>query len=71
MKWWFILKKGVRKMNYNKITDFSKQITENKSKNIHMLIDLKYDIKFIVNDEQYIKIEKLIDEAIKRIEEGK
>ena len=55
-------------MNY-KITDFSKQITENKSKNIHMLIDLKYDIKFIVNDEQYIKIEKLIDEAIKRIEE--
>ena len=56
-------------MDYNKITDLSKQITENKRKSIHMLIDLKYDIKFIVNDEQYIKIEKLIDEAIKRIEE--
>lgn len=54
-------------MNY-KITDLSKQITE-KRKSTHMLIDLKYDIKFIVNDEQYIKIEKLIDEAIKRIEE--
>ena len=56
-------------MNY-KITDLSKQITENKRKSIHMLIDLKYDIKFIVNDEQYIKIEKLIDKAIKRIKEG-
>lgn len=55
-------------MNY-KITDLSKQNTENKCKSTHMLIDLKYDIKFIVNDEQYIKIEKLIDEAIKRIEE--
>ena len=54
-------------MNY-KITDLSKQITE-KRKNIHMLIDLKYDIKFIVNDEQYIEIEKLIDETIKRIKE--
>ena len=32
-----------------------------------MLIDLKYDIKFIVNDEQYIKIEKLIDDAIKKL----
>ena len=40
-------------MNY-KITDLSKQITENKRKSIHMLIDLKYDIKFIVNGEQYI-----------------
>ena len=57
-------------MDYNKITDLSKQNTENKCKSTHMLIDLKYDIKFIVNDEQYIKIEKLIDEAIKRIKEG-
>ena len=57
-------------MDCNKITDLSKQITENKSKNIHMLIDLKHDIKFIVNDEQYIKIEKIIDRAIKRIEES-
>lgn len=56
-------------MDYNKITDLSKQITENKRKSIHMLIDLKYDIKFIVNDEQYIKIEKLINKAIKKIKE--
>ena len=55
-------------MNY-KITDLSKQITENKRKSIHMLIDLKYDIKFIVDDEQYIEIEKLIDDAIKKIKE--
>ena len=55
-------------MNY-KITDLSKQNTENKCKSTHMLIDLKYDIKFIVNDEQYIEIEKLIDETIKRIKE--
>lgn len=56
-------------MKYNKITDLTKQITENKSKNVNMLIDLKYDIKFIVSDEQYIKIEKLIDEVIEKIEE--
>lgn len=56
-------------MDYNKIVDLSKQIIENKCKSIHMLIDLKFDIKFIVSDEQYIEIEKLIDDAIKRIEE--
>lgn len=59
-------------MDYNKITDLSKQITENKRKFIHMLFDniMKYDdIKFIVNDEQYSKIEKLIDEAIEKIKE--
>ena len=32
-----------------------------------MLIDLKYDIKFIVNDEQYVEIEKLIDDAIEKL----
>ena len=58
-------------MDYNKITDLSKQITENKRKFIHMLIDniMKYDIKFIVNDEQYIEIEKSIDDAIKNKEQ--
>ena len=56
-------------MTYNKITDLYRQITENKIKSIHMLIDLQYDIKLIVNDEQYIEIEKLIDEAIEKIKE--
>lgn len=54
-------------MDYNKITDLSKQNTENKCKSTHMLIDLKYDIKFIVNDEQYVEIEKLIDDAIEKL----
>lgn len=56
-------------MDYNKITDLSKQNTENKCKSTHMLIDLKYDIKFLVNDEQYVAIESLIDKYIEKIRE--
>ena len=56
-------------MDYNKITDLYRQITENKIKIIHMLIDMKFDIKFIVNDEQYIEIEELIDDVIEKIKE--
>lgn len=55
-------------MDY-KITDLFKKITEDKCKIIHMLIDMKFDIKFIVDDEQYIEIEELIDNVIEKIKE--
>lgn len=57
-------------MDYNKITDLLRKMTEDKCKIIHMLIDMKFDIKFIVNEEEFIEIEELIDEAIEKIKEG-
>ena len=45
------------------------QISENKCKNIGILIDLEFEIEKIVNEEEFIEIEKLINEAIEKIKE--
>lgn len=64
-------------MNYNKIDILYEQIkslyvriSDNKCKNVGILIDLKFEIEKIVNEEEFIEIEKLIDEAIEKIKEG-
>ena len=63
-------------MNYNKIDILYEQIkslyvriSDNKIKNIGILIDLEFEIKEIVNEEEFIEIEKLIEEAIEKIKE--
>ena len=63
-------------MNYNKIDILYEQIkslyvriSDNKCKNVGILIDLKFEIEKIVNEEEFIEIEKLIDEAIEKIKE--
>ena len=54
----------LKRQNYsNIIDDLSRQITEDKTKIMHMLLKMKSEIKCIVNDEQYVKIEKLIEEV--------
>ena len=64
-------------MNYNKIDILYEQIkslyvriSDNKCKNVGILIDLKFAIKKIVNEEEFIEIEKLIEEAIEKIKES-
>ena len=64
-------------MNYNKIDILYEQIkslyvriSDNKCKNVGILIDLKFEIEKIVNEEEFIEIEKLIDEAIEKIKES-
>lgn len=63
-------------MNYNKIDRLYEQIkslymkiSDNKCKNVGILIDLEFEIEKIVNEEEFIEIEKLIDEAIEKIKE--
>ena len=63
-------------MDYNKIDILYEQIkslyvriSDNKCKNVGILIDLKFEIEKIVNEEEFIEIEKLIDEAIEKIKE--
>ena len=63
-------------MNYNKIDILYEQIkslyvriSDNKCKNVGILIDLEFEIEKIVNEEEFIEIEKLIDEAIEKIKE--
>ena len=54
----------LKRQNYsNIIDDLSRQITEDKTKIMHMLLKMKSEIKCIVNDEQYVQIEKLIEEV--------
>ena len=54
----------LKRQNYsNIIDDLSRQITEDKTKIMHMLLKMKSEVKCIVNDEQYIKIEKMIEEV--------
>ena len=54
----------LKRQNYsNIIDDLSRQIVEDKTKIMHMLLKMKSDVKCIVNDEQYIKIEKMIEEV--------
>lgn len=64
-------------MNYNKIDILYEQIkslyvriSDNKCKNVGILIDLEFAIKEIVNEEEFIEIEKLIEEAIEKIKES-
>ena len=64
-------------MNYNKIDRLYEQIkslymkiSDNKCKNVGILIDLEFEIEKIVNEEEFIEIEKLINEAIEKIKEG-
>ena len=54
-------------MNYNKIDRLYEQIkslymkiSDNKCKNVGILIDLEFEIEKIVNEEEFIEIEKLI-----------
>ena len=63
-------------MNYNKIDRLYEQIkslymkiSDNKCKNVGILIDLEFEIEKIVNEEEFIEIEKLINEAIEKIKE--
>ena len=54
----------LKRQNYsNIIDDLSRQIVEDKTKIMHMLLKMKSEVKCIVNDEQYIKIEKMIEEV--------
>lgn len=54
----------LKRQNYaNIIDDLSRQITEDKTKIMHMLLKMKSEVKCIVNDEQYVKIEKMIEEV--------
>ena len=71
-----MLKKGMREMDCNKIDRLYEQIkslymkiSDNKCKNVGILIDLEFEIEKIVNEEEFIEIEKLIDEAIEKIKE--
>lgn len=63
-------------MNYNKIDILYEQIkslyvriSDNKCKNIGILIDLEFEIEKIVNEKEFIEIKKLIEEAIEKIKE--
>ena len=54
----------LKRQNYsNIIDDLSRQIVDDKTKIMHMLLKMKSEVKCIVNDEQYIKIEKMIEEV--------
>ena len=58
----------LKRQNYANIIDgLSRQITDDKTKIMHMLIKMQSDIKCIVNDEQYAQIEKLIDEVYQTV----
>lgn len=58
----------LKRQNYANIIDsLSRQITDDKTKIMHMLIKMQSDIKCIVNDEQYVQIEKLIDEVYQTV----
>ena len=58
----------LKRQNYANIIDsLSRQITDDKTKIMHMLIKMQFDIKSIVNDEQYVQIEKLIDEVYQTV----
>ena len=54
----------LKRQNYsNIIDDLSRQIVEDKTKIMHMLLKMKSEVKCIVNDEQYVQIEKMIEEV--------
>lgn len=63
-------------MDYNKIDRLYEQIkslymkiSDNKCKNVGILIDLEFEIEKIVNEKEFIEIKKLINEAIEKIKE--
>ena len=54
---------------YEQKAELYNQISKNKCKNIGILIDLEFEIEKIVNEEEFVEIKKLIDEAIEKIKE--